>query len=114
MTPEGKAKKKLMDVLKALKADGARIKWTSMAGSQFGTDGVDTTLCFYGMYIAIEVKRFDGKGKITLRQELFLKDVEAAGGKSFVIDSAESLGVLTERLTKYHKAMKEYATELHS
>lgn len=110
MTPEGKAKKKLNDVLKALKADGAKIKWTSMAGSQFGTDGVDTTMCFYGLYISVEVKRFDGKGKLTLRQKLFLEDVEAAGGKSFVVDSEESLHALTERLTKYHKAMKEYAT----
>lgn len=94
MTPENKAKAKLVKLFKRLRLEGAKIKWVGMAGSQFGQADVDFTVCLYGQYISIEVKRFDKKGDVTMRQVLALADTEAAGGKSYLLESEEGLAAL--------------------
>lgn len=102
MTPEGKAKKRVIAELKALQAKGAKIKWFSSAGSPYGQDTVDITICFYGRFVALEVKRFDGLGKLTTRQKVCLGEVSDAGGISAVIDSEAALGSLIADLELTH------------
>lgn len=106
-TPEASAKKKIFDELKKLKADGARIRWRSAAGSMFGEADVDITICFYGRYIGIEVKRFDGKGKLTKRQTASLKEISDAGGDAYVIDSVLSMNSLIADMRLYHLAVRD-------
>jgi hypothetical protein len=94
MTPENKAKNKVVGLFKRLRLEGAPIKWVGMAGSQFGQADVDFTVCLCGQYVSIEVKRFDGKGKVSGRQLLALSDTEAAGGKSYLLESEENLAAM--------------------
>lgn len=87
MTPEGKVKERIIAKLKALKQNGDKVFWQSMAGSQYGTAGIDLFICYYGIFIGIELKRYDKQGKVTTRQQLILSDIFAAGGISRLIDS---------------------------
>lgn len=89
-TPESKVKEKLVRFLKAYRDKGAKVKWAFKAGTMYGSDEVDLVMCLYGQYVAVELKRLDGKGVLTLRQKAFLHDVLEAGGVAVVIDSQES------------------------
>jgi len=79
MTPEGKTKKKITEVLKA---HGAYYEMPVPTG--FGKSGLDYTGCHKKRFFSIEAKA-PGK-KPTPRQELTIKAIENAGGKVFVID----------------------------
>jgi hypothetical protein len=115
-TPESKVKDKLHKFLKAYRDKGAKVKWAFKAGTMYGSDEVDLVMCLYGQYVAVELKRLDGKGVLTLRQKVFLSDVLEAGGVAVVIDSQESydgfvkwLNVrFNEAVTAHNKAEGKY------
>lgn len=90
-TPESKAKDKVLKLLNTLKARKDPIFWQSQAGSQFGGVGLDLTVCYYGWFVAIEIKRFDKKGKLTLRQAVTMQEIKDAGGISRCIASETDL-----------------------
>lgn len=98
-TPENRAKARVLTKLNTRKSNGEPIYWIGFAGSQFGSAGLDILICYMGQFVAVEVKRFDGKGKLTKRQSLTLGQIATAEGATFVIDSEESLTKLDDYLT---------------
>lgn len=87
MTPEGKVKKKVVDILKAA---GAYYFFPATGG--FGRSGVpDIIVCFNGQFIGIECKA--GNNKTTALQENELQKIRDAGGNAFVVNE-ESLNAL--------------------
>jgi hypothetical protein len=77
-TPETKVKARIRGLLKA---HGAY--WHSPVQNGMGTPALDFHVCHRGRYCSIEAK---AHGKhLTPRQELTKRDIEAAGGKVFVI-----------------------------
>ena len=80
MTPEGKVKKKVIDILKKF---GAYYFFPSTNG--FGTSGVpDVVVCYRGRFIGIECKA--GKNMPTALQEKNLNSISNAGGVSIVVN----------------------------
>ena len=87
MTPEGKVKKK---VLEMLTASGAYYCMPVTGG--YGRSGVpDIIACLHGKFLAVECKA--GKGKTTALQEKALADIQKAGGSAMVVneDNFEAL-----------------------
>ena len=82
-TPEGKVKDKIKKILKA-----HNIYYAMPHGAGFGNAGVpDFLCCVKGKFVAIEAKAHDNS-KITALQLKQLQDIEASGGDTFVIHSA--------------------------
>lgn len=80
-TPEGKVKKWLDDMLKAEPG----VWFFSPQAGPYGGSGVhDRVGCAYGLFFSIECKA-NVKGKMTALQELRQEQVEAAGGKFFLV-----------------------------
>ncbi len=94
MTPEGKVKQAVK------KEFDAYPHYREMpVPSGFGKSGLDFTICFYGKFIAIETKKPGGKP--TARQELRIKEIQSAGGVTFVVTSVEQAQTeLREALAK--------------
>jgi hypothetical protein len=90
-TPEAAAKHKIQHGLKLLRKQGLRHKLIWNAGASYGEPRVDCDGPVEGIAVAIEVKRFDGKGRLSGRQKLTLKEYAEAGAEVFVIDSHESM-----------------------
>lgn len=87
MTPEGKVKKKVVDILKAA---GAYYFFPATGG--FGRSGVpDIIVCFKGRFIGIECKA--GSNKPTALQENELKKIQDAGGMAFVVNEESYVGL---------------------
>ena len=84
MTPEGKVKD---TVKKLLKSHGAYYHMPVQNG--MGSPTLDFICCHQGRYFAVETKAA-GK-KLTERQESTKAQIEASGGKVFVVSDAESL-----------------------
>lgn len=84
-TPEGKVKKKVSDLLKATPG----LYYDMPVPGGFGGSTLDYVGCHRGDFFAIETKKPGGKP--TARQYQIIARMEAAGGKTFVID-----GDLTE------------------
>lgn len=87
MTPEGKVKKKVIELLTS---SGAYYCMPVTGG--YGRSGVpDIIACFQGKFLAIECKA--GKNVPTALQEKTLEDIRNAGGSALVIneDNFESL-----------------------
>ena len=87
MTPEGKVKKK---VLEMLTSNGAYYCMPVTGG--YGRSGVpDIIACLHGKFLAIECKA--GGNKTTALQEKAIADIQKAGGSAMVIneDNFESL-----------------------
>lgn len=87
MTPEGKVKKK---VLEMLTSSGAYYCMPVTGG--YGRSGVpDIIACLHGKFLAIECKA--GDNKPTALQEKALADIQRAGGSAMVIneDNLENL-----------------------
>jgi len=87
MTPEGKVKKAVRQVLDRL---GAYYVMPVTGG--YGRQGApDFLVCYRGVFIGIETKA--GKGKTTALQELNLKKIEDAEGLALVVyeEDVESL-----------------------
>jgi hypothetical protein len=95
MTPENYAKKRLRETIEKVAAElGGDPPYIENRGSTpFGLPGVDTHMLFHGRYFALEVKRFDGKGKIKGRQLELLARIRDAGGIAMVIDSEGQLAL---------------------
>ena len=80
MTPEGKVKKKVVDILKAA---GAYYFFPATGG--FGRSGVpDIVVCLKGQFIGIECKA--GYNKPTALQENELQKIVDAGGRGLVVN----------------------------
>jgi hypothetical protein len=86
-TPEGRVKKRVRDLLK--RYEGLYQYWPVPMG--LGRTTLDCIGCFRGQFFAIETKR-DG-AEPTLRQEVVIKEIAAAGGDVFVVsgESEEAL-----------------------
>ena len=80
MTPEGKVKKRVKEILTKMGA-----YWTMPIGSVFSRNGVpDFLCCYHGWFVAIETKA--GSGKTTKLQDYELARIKEAGGISIVIN----------------------------
>lgn len=91
-TPETKAKREIQDTIKEFcKTHGLKAKLTWNAGAAYGSATVDCTGVIAGVAVAIEVKRFDGRGKLTARQLADLREFKEAGAVALLIDSKEAL-----------------------
>ena len=91
MTPEGKVKKKVQQILK----DRGAYYFSPVTGG-FGRSGVpDIVACFHGRFIGIECKA--GSNKPTALQLKNLADIETAGGVSLVINE-DNVDVLVATL----------------
>lgn len=90
-TPEGKVKDAIK---KVLKKHGAYYHMPVQNG--MGEPTLDFVGCLSGWFIGIEAKTI-GK-KPTLRQEITIARMRAAGGNVFVVDGPESLAVLDATL----------------
>ena len=89
MTPEGKVKKKVVDILKAA---GAYYFFPATGG--YGRSGVpDIIVCFKGQFIGIECKA--GDNTPTALQQRELMRIIDAGGSAFVVNE-ESLNALVD------------------
>lgn len=87
MTPEGKVKKKVLDLLTK---NGAYYVMPVTGG--YGRSGVpDVIACLLGSFIAIECK--SGKNLPTALQLKAINDIRSAGGRALVIneDNLEDL-----------------------
>jgi Holliday junction resolvase len=94
MTPEAKVKKKVVAILKEYKA----YFFYPVTGG-YGRSGVpDIIVCYNGCFIGIECKA--GTNKPTPLQEKNLKDIQAAGGVSLVVneDNISTVGEILQNL----------------
>jgi pantoate kinase len=79
-TPEAKVKAKIKAILKE---EG--VYYAMPIGTGYGNSGVpDFLCCVSGRFVAIEAKA--NKGQTTALQEKNLRDIEAAGGVTLVIN----------------------------
>lgn len=93
MTPEGKVKAKVKDVLKK---HGAYYHMPVMNG--LGAPSLDFVCCHKGLYFAIETKA--GNKQPTPRQETTINQIRLAGGLAFVINEVTGLSDLEDWLTR--------------
>ncbi len=93
-TPEGRTKKLVKDLLS--KYTPRYEYWPVPAG--FGPSSLDCIVCYRGLFLAVETKA-PGK-KPTPRQELCIRDMQAAQGATFVVDGPESLAELEKYLDR--------------
>jgi Holliday junction resolvase len=95
MTPEGKVKKKVSDLLKQYEA-----YYFFPAMGAFGRAGVpDIIGCYRGYFFAVECKA--GKGKTTALQDREIENIRKAGGKAFVINET-NIDLLETYLGEIH------------
>lgn len=95
MTPEGKVKKKVAELLKKYDA-----YYFFPAMGAFGRAGIpDIVGCYHGRYFAVECKA--GKGKTTAIQEAEIKKIQRAKGYAFVINE-DNIDLLEIYLKEHH------------
>jgi hypothetical protein len=95
-TPESKVKAKIKAILKE-----HGVYYAMPIGTGYGNAGVpDFLCCIDGRFVAIEAK--SGIGQTTALQEKNLRDIEAAGGITFVVREQT-----IEALRGYVKLLKE-------
>ena len=90
-TPESRVKEK---VKKVLKAHGAY--WHMPVQNGMGAPSLDFIGCYFGRYYAIDTKA--GNKQPTPRQKLTIESIQAAGGKTFVVNEVSGLKELEEWL----------------
>ena len=83
MTPEGRVKAKLRQLLKDI---GAYQFWPVQTG--YGSATIDVLFCHQGKFYGIETKRPEVK-KVTPRQECVMRDIAAAGGGVWLENSED-------------------------
>lgn len=99
MEPEVRAKERIKKlVAQILQARGLKAKIVWNAGTGMGLPRLDCDGVVAGHPFAIEVKRFDGKGKLTGRQKMDLREYNDAGAFAMVVDDEESLAVFAHWL----------------
>jgi Holliday junction resolvase len=92
MTPEGRIKKKLRDVL-----DGGAVYYFMPATGGYGRSGVpDIVGCVGGKFFAIECKA--PGGRVTALQQREIENIIASGGVAFVYDGSMSADEVLGRL----------------
>lgn len=74
-------------IKKALNEKGAWVVKTH--GSPHLAGLPDILVCYQGRFIALEVKRPETRGTVTLRQQHFLDAISDAGGTAAVVTSVE-------------------------
>jgi hypothetical protein len=80
MTPEGKVKKALKELLDSYD----NIYIFNPVPSGYGKSSLDTLLCFRGMFVAIEAK---APGKPPKPRQIYTtREITSAGGKVFRVD----------------------------
>ncbi len=95
MTPEGKVKKKVAELLKKYDA-----YYFFPAMGAFGRAGIpDIVGCYRGRFFAVECKA--GKGKTTAIQEAEIKKIQGAKGYAFVINE-DNMDLLEIYLKEHH------------
>jgi hypothetical protein len=95
-TPESKVKAKIKAILKE-----HRVYYAMPIGTGYGNAGVpDFLCCFNGRFVAIEAKA--NGGKTTALQDKNLRDIEAAGGITCILneDNVSVLGNYLNLLTE--------------
>ena len=92
MTPEGKVKKRVKEILTEA---GAYYHMSVPTG--YGTPTLDFLVCYYGCFIAIEAKV--PSEKPTLRQKATIKGIFTAKGKTLVEDGRDDCRALRELLS---------------
>jgi Holliday junction resolvase len=93
MTPEGRVKKKLKEVL-----DAYGVYYFPPATGGYGKSGVpDIVGCYKGYFFGIECKA--GKGKTTALQDIQLQAIRDAGGTAMVVneDNIDDVAKLLEK-----------------
>ena len=96
MTPEGKVKKKVAELLKKYDA-----YYFFPAMGAFGRAGIpDIVGCYGGRFFAVECKA--GKGKTTAIQEAEIKKIQSAKGYAFVINE-DNIDLLQIYLKEHHE-----------
>lgn len=95
MTPEGKVKDK---VKRILKANG--VYWHMPVQNGMGAPSLDFICCVSGYFLGIETKA--GNKLPTERQKMTMREIEAAGGKTLLINETQGW----EELESWIKAMK--------
>lgn len=86
MTPEGRVKKQIKEVLKKY-----GVYYHMPVQNGMGSPTLDFICCYRGIYLGIEAKA-PGK-KPTARQELTIKLIRDAGGTAFCLSGPEPLEV---------------------
>lgn len=95
LTPEGKVKKKVVDLLKK-----HNVYYFYPVTGGFGRSGVpDVVCCMNGKFLAVECKA--GKNKPTPLQEAEIEKIRQAQGKAFVINET-NLDLLETYLKEHH------------
>lgn len=93
MTPEGKVKAKVKDVLRK-----HGVYWHCPVMNGMGAPSLDFVCCHKGLYFAIETKA--GNKQPTPRQETTINQIRLAGGLAFVINEVTGLSDLEDWLTR--------------
>ena len=95
---------KLRDQVTAYLKTRRDIWFMKVVGNSIQKAGVaDFLICYRGLFLAVELKRPDGKGEATTRQLLELKKVRNAGGIGVVIESLDELIQLLGELDHEHQ-----------
>jgi hypothetical protein len=95
-TPEGRVKAKIAKLLKSY----PKLWYFMPVPVMYQARTVDYLVCYCRRFIAIEAKK--PKGKPTALQDKTLRDIEAAGGETFVV--ADDVGL---------EALKTFLDNLH-
>jgi hypothetical protein len=85
-TPEGSVKD---DCKAVLESYGSELYYFMPVQTGFGKRGLDIFICFKGMFIAAEIKRFKGYAKKF--QEDLVEQVRDAHGHAIICDDAAQL-----------------------
>lgn len=92
VTPEGRVKKKLVDMLKEMK-----VWYFFPANNGFGKSGIpDIIICWYGRFIGVEVK--SPKGRPTALQLRCGGEIQDAGGKWCIVRNEDDIAALAAYL----------------
>lgn len=101
MTPESKVKRTIATILRRYAPD---VYYLMPVPGGYGRSGLDYLGCCCGLWFSIEAKRL---GRVpTERQQGVIEDIEAAGGKNFVIDGPAGLEALDQWLTTISERQK--------
>lgn len=66
--------------------------WIKIHASSYQSEGEpDVVGCHQGKFYAFELKRPDGKGKVSLKQKIKLSRIAEEGGVAMVIDDGKQL-----------------------
>ena len=93
MTPEGKVKAKVKELLKE---HGAY--WHMPVQNGMGAPSLDIIGCHRSRYFGVETKA--GNKKPTPRQLLTMDQIRKAGGLAFLVNEVEGMNELREWLTR--------------